>query len=63
MPILLGEWERQSVPLQVSEPYRKLFGLFGSYFEEESKVIEDDTLQQEQVLLEMLNKYKDQGES
>ena len=28
IPIELGEWERQSLPLAVSEPYPELFGRF-----------------------------------
>lgn len=58
IPIELGEWERQSLPLQVAEPYRKLFGVFGRYFEEESLAAGDDNLQQEQVVLEKLSSYK-----
>ncbi len=58
IPIDLGEWERQSLPLQVAEPYRKLFGVFGTYFEEESLGIGDDNLQQEQVVLERLKNYR-----
>ncbi len=59
IPIELGEWERQSLPLQVAEPYRKLFSVFGTYFEEESQAIGDDNLQQEQVVLEKLKKYQE----
>lgn len=58
IPIELGEWERQSLPLQVAEPYRKLFGVFGRYFEEESLAAGDDNLQQEQVVLEKLSSYR-----
>ena len=58
IPVDLGEWERQSLPLQVAEPYRKLFGVFGTYFEEESLGIGDDNLQQEQVVLERLKNYR-----
>jgi len=56
IPVLLGEWERQSMPLQVSEPYRKLFGVFGSYFKDEREAIGDDSLQQEEILLDKLCK-------
>jgi Ca-activated chloride channel family protein len=62
VPVMLGEWERQSVPLQVSEPYRKLFGVFGTYFQGERKAIGDDTLQQEEVLLDKLSKYEGSGQ-
>ncbi|HWQ20830.1 MAG TPA: VWA domain-containing protein [Methanotrichaceae archaeon] len=58
VPVILGEWERQSMPLVVSEPYQKLFGMFGSYFEDERKAIGDDSLQQEQVLLEKLSRFQ-----
>jgi Ca-activated chloride channel family protein len=59
IPIELDEWERQSLPLRVAEPYRKLFGIFGTYFEEESQAIGDDNLQQEQVVLEKLKNYRE----
>ncbi len=55
IPIELGEWERQSMELRVAEPYRKLFGIFGTYFDEESKAIGDDTLEQEEAVLEKLS--------
>jgi Ca-activated chloride channel family protein len=58
VPVLLGEWERQSVPLQVSEPYRKLFGVFYRYFEGERKALGDDNLQQEESILDKLSKYE-----
>lgn len=60
-PVELGEWERQSVPLQVSEPYKKLFGVFGSYFETEGEALEDIDLQQEEVVLETLSTYQGGG--
>jgi Ca-activated chloride channel family protein len=59
IPVDLGEWERQSLLLQVAEPYRKLFGVFGTYFDEESQAIGDDNLQQEQVVLEKLKNYQE----
>ncbi len=58
IPVDLGEWERQSLPLRVAEPYRKLFYIFGTYFNEESQAIGDDNLQQEQVVLERLSGYR-----
>jgi Ca-activated chloride channel homolog len=54
IPIELGEWERQSLPLTVSEPYRELFGQFQEYFKSESKAIGDSTLYQEEKILETL---------
>lgn len=59
IPIELGEWERQSLPLQVAGPYKMLFGVFGTYFEEESQAIGDDNLRQEQAVLEMLKNYQE----
>lgn len=54
-PVELGEWERQSLPLTVSEPYRNLFEVFGTYFENESDVLGDIDLQQEEVVLDKLS--------
>jgi len=51
----LGEWERQSLPLTVSEPYQNLFKVFGSYFENESDALGDIDLQQEEIILEELS--------
>ncbi len=59
VPVILGEWERQSLPLQVSEPYRELFFVFSSYFGDEKAAIGDDTLQQEQDILDKLKTYQD----
>ncbi|HPJ84988.1 MAG TPA: VWA domain-containing protein [Methanothrix sp.] len=54
-PVELGEWERQSLPLTVSEPYRNLFEVFGSYFENESDALGDIDLQQEEIILDVLS--------
>jgi Ca-activated chloride channel family protein len=54
-PVELGEWERQSLTLQVSEPYRSLFGIFGSYFRNESDALGDIDLQQEEIILKELS--------
>jgi Ca-activated chloride channel family protein len=54
----LGQWERQSVPLTVSEAYRDLFKEFMDYFENEMNAIDDDTLDQELELLNHLSTYK-----
>jgi len=54
-PVELGEWERQSLPLTVSEPYRNLFEVFGTYFENESDALGDIDLQQEEVVLDKLS--------
>lgn len=52
---LLGEWERQSLPLTVSEGYRAFFELFRSHFETESVALGDPDLQQEVVVLDKLS--------
>lgn len=54
---VLGEWERQSVPLQVSEGYKKLFEDFREYFEQEMEEIGDKTLEQELQVLDKLIRY------
>ena len=50
---ILGEWERQSIPLQVSEEYQELFSEFRLYFENEMDEVGDNKLHQE---VEILNK-------
>jgi Ca-activated chloride channel family protein len=61
VPVELGQWERQSLPLQVSEPYRKLFSLYAPYFEKERKAIGDGNLQQEEVVLKKLGRNESAG--
>jgi hypothetical protein len=56
-PIVLGRWERQSIPLRVSEPYKELFKEFTVYFEEELNAIGDNTLSQEVDILNTLSRY------
>jgi len=51
----LGQWERQSVPLQVSAHYKSLFKDFADYFGKEMQSIGDDALQKE---LDTLNKLE-----
>jgi Ca-activated chloride channel family protein len=50
----LNQWERQSIHLTVAEPYRKLFGLFYRYFDEEIDNIGDKDLRQELEILNIL---------
>jgi len=50
----LGQWERQSMPLTVSDPYPELFGQFLRYFQSESMAIGDRTLVQEEEILRKL---------
>jgi Ca-activated chloride channel family protein len=57
IPIELGEWERQSLPLAVSEPYPELFGRFRDYFQMESQAIGDSTLEQEEAILKKLEGF------
>lgn len=54
----IGQWERRSVPLVVSEPYRKIFRDFSRYFEDEKNAINDDTLNQELRILNSLSRYR-----
>lgn len=58
VPVDLGEWERQSMPLTVSGPYSELFGLFKGYMQSEAQAIGDETLQQELEILEKLEGYE-----
>jgi Ca-activated chloride channel family protein len=57
IPIELGEWERQSLPLAVSEPYPQLFGRFSDYFKSEAQVLGDSTLEQEETILKKLEGF------
>ena len=54
----LGQWERQSAPLQVSDHYREAFSEFGGYFGAEAAAIGDEALRQE---LEVLARLADHG--
>ena len=51
----LGQWERQSVELSVSQTYQKLFEQFYSYFENEMKEIGDSSLDKELKVLKKLS--------
>ena len=55
--IQLGQWERQSIPLQVSDAYEDLFKEFKTYFKEEMNAVGDDTLEQEIEIMEKLINY------
>ena len=50
----LNQWERQSIPLQVSEEYRKFISDFKDYFEEEADAIGDTSLSKETEVMEKL---------
>jgi Ca-activated chloride channel family protein len=56
IPIELGEWERQSLPLVVSEPYPELFGRFYDYFQMVAGH-RDSTLEQEEAILKKLEGF------
>ncbi len=51
-----SQWERQSLPLVVSEPYRNIFRDFSGYFEGEMDAINDYTLEQELQILKSLSR-------
>jgi len=53
----LGQWERQSITLQVSDAYEQFIKDFKSYFEEEASAIGDSELLQEVKLMEKLITY------
>jgi Ca-activated chloride channel family protein len=52
------QWERQSLPLTVSAPYRTIFRNFSAYFANEISAIGDNSLNQEQSLLSTLANYR-----
>ncbi len=54
----VSQWERQSLPLAVSEPYRKIFRDFSRYFEDEMNAVNDDSLNQELRILNSLSRYR-----
>jgi Ca-activated chloride channel family protein len=49
-----SQWERQSMPLAVSDSYRKIFKNFAGYFEQEMREIQDNSLEQELYILNKL---------
>lgn len=53
---MLGQWERESLGLKVSNKYKDMFKQFSTYFEQEAKVIGDKTLNQESEILKTLAK-------
>ena len=53
----LGEWERQSISLRVSQEYKDLFDEFSVYFEKEMNAIGDESLSKELLLLKTLADY------
>lgn len=55
---LLGEWERTSVELTVSDEYKEIFRDLKEYMEEEMEELNDDDLEQEIDILKELIKHK-----
>jgi Ca-activated chloride channel family protein len=51
-----SQWERQSLPLTVSGPYKALFRDFARYFESEIQAIQDNDLYQEFDILNYLSR-------
>jgi Ca-activated chloride channel family protein len=62
IPVELGEWERQSLPLRVSESYQELFAEFRNRFQQDMRGIGDPTLEQDVSILEKLGSYQGQQE-
>ncbi len=56
IPRELGRWERQSIPLQVSEEYQTMISDFNDYFASETQAIGDSTMNQEVEIMEKLTK-------
>jgi Ca-activated chloride channel homolog len=52
-----GQWERQSLNLKVSAPYRTLFKDFSRYFGSEMDGIKDGSLGQELDIINLLSRY------
>lgn len=52
--IMLGEYERRSVPLTVSDEYKEIFANLKTYFEAEVEAINDEDLEKEIEVLELL---------
>ena len=56
----LGQWERQSAPLHVSERYAGLFAEFRTHFEAETEALGDKSLEREIEILDMLAGWRGQ---
>ena len=52
--VALGEHERASVDLEVSDSYKEIFRDLKTYIEEENKALKDDTFKQEYDALDLL---------
>lgn len=56
--VMLGEQERRSVSLSVSDEYKEVFKTMKSYINSEMEKVNDDTLSQEIEILDKLIDYK-----
>jgi Ca-activated chloride channel family protein len=57
IPVInVGQWERQSISLTVSEPWRRIFRDFSGYFEGEMRAINDNDLTEELGILNLLSR-------
>jgi Ca-activated chloride channel family protein len=54
----ISQWERSSISLRVSSPYRMIFRDFADYFESEMRAINDYDLDQELAILRTLGGYR-----
>jgi Ca-activated chloride channel family protein len=54
---LTSQWERQSLPLHLTDSYRRIFQNFGRYFQGEMDAIHDNTLGQELNIINLLGHY------
>ncbi len=61
-PRRLGQWERKSVRLQVSDTYRKFFKGFLHYMQSEMEALGDENLEQEVKILQKLVNWSRKGE-
>ena len=59
MHLMMSEWERASCTLKVSDGYKKLFGVFARYYEEQMKTLNDKSLNQELDIIKVLIASKD----
>lgn len=54
----LNRWERQSIPLRVSDEYKDILKEFSVHFEVEEQQLDDETLSKEKEILEKLINYE-----
>ena len=49
-----SQWERQSLPLVVTNSWKSIFNSFSGYFQQQMNAVEDNTLEQELYILNKL---------